>query len=174
MVDCFFLQLGNRGGRVNVLVHGLDLLLEVLSDLWAAHLECGGHHAVIHRERISSQVHTLRELESTECAGLTGLLELFDARGVDLGLGAQLGESLEIAHSDLGAGNGIGKGQEGLRLGDNHGDKGALERVAADKDLLNQVAAGSQDVLDLFGCNVFTLGQLLITREQKNRRGKSH
>lgn len=155
-----FLQLGNRGSRVNILVHGLDLLCKVLRHLRAAHLERRRHHAVIDRERVSSKKHTLRELEPPQSTSLAGLLELLEVCSLDLGLSAQLGESLEVAHHDLGADNRVGKGQEGFGLGDSDSDQGALERVAADKDLLDQVATGSQDVLDLLGGNVFTLGQL--------------
>lgn len=132
----------------------------MLGYLWASDLESRCHHAVVDRECIRGQVNTLHELESAHRTGLSGLLQLLQNRVLDLGILAQLVQTLNISSSDGGTSNGIREGQEGLGLGNKNCDQGGLKRITMDVDLLDKIAACAQDVLNLFRSNVFTLCQL--------------
>lgn len=92
------LQLGNRCGVMNILIHVLDLLSKVLGNLRTTDLEGRRHHSIVDRERIRGQEDTLDKLKSTERTRLSGLLELLGHRKDNLGILAQLADTLSIRH----------------------------------------------------------------------------
>lgn len=83
----------------------------------------------------------LHQLEPSQSSSLTCLSELLQVGRLDLVVVKQLAETLRVSHGDFCTSDGVGKGEESLRVGDGDADEGGFEGVAMNVDLHHQIAS---------------------------------